>query len=64
MLIRFFQSFRFRLDSLNPMEDAVLASVPKEADIGKLVKFYLYLIFQDHLQIDLAFAIVHYKMSL
>ena len=37
-----FQSFRFRLDSLNPMEDAVLASVPKEADIGKLVKSRLF----------------------
>ncbi len=52
MFIRFFQSFRFRLDSLNPMEDAVLASVPKEADIGKLVN----LIFSKYFQNDFVLA--------
>jgi hypothetical protein len=36
-LVTLFQSLRFRLDSLNPMESAILTSVPKEADVGKLV---------------------------
>lgn len=37
LLLDAFQEFRFRLDTLEPMIDSILATVPKEADVGKLV---------------------------
>ena len=36
LLLDAFQEFRFRLDTLEPMIDSILATVPKEADVGKL----------------------------